>query len=73
MKSGENTQNANSESNWKKSIVVYLHDLIYMLMAVLLVFLLLFRVIVVSGDSMYSTLLDGDYVSLFLSIYVRIS
>ena len=35
MKSGENTQNANSESNWKKSIVVYLHDLIYMLMAVL--------------------------------------
>ena len=71
MKSGENTQNANSESNWKKSIVIYLHDLIYMLMAVLLVFLLLFRVIVVSGDSMYSTLLDGDYLLLLGNLFYQ--
>ena len=64
MASGKNSPNMNAENNWKKNIIFYLHDLIYMLMAVLLVFLLLFRVIVVSGDSMYSTLLDGDYLLL---------
>lgn len=54
---------------WKKSMVLYLHDLIYMLMAILLVFLLLFRVIVVSGDSMYSTLWDGDYLLLLSNVF----
>ncbi|MGN0978684.1 MAG: signal peptidase I [Faecousia sp.] len=49
---------------WKKSLVLYLHDLIYMLMVILLLFLLVFRVIVVSGDSMKMTLLDGDYLLL---------
>mgnify|MGYP002514866394 FL=1 len=32
-------------------------------------FLLLFRVIVVSGDSMYSTLLDGDYLLLLGNVF----
>ncbi len=54
---------------WKKSLVLYLHDLIYMLMAILLVFLLLFRVIVVSGDSMYATLWDGDYLLLLSNLF----
>lgn len=49
---------------WKESLVLYLHDLIYMLMVILLLFLLVFRVIVVSGDSMKMTLLDGDYLLL---------
>ena len=49
---------------WKNSLVLYLHDLIYMLMVILLLFLLVFRVIVVSGDSMKMTLLDGDYLLL---------
>ena len=49
---------------WKQSIVLYLHDLIYMLMAILVLFLLVFRVIVVSGDSMKMTLLEGDYLLL---------
>lgn len=55
--------------DWKKSTVMYLHDLIYMLMAILLVFLVFFRIIVVSGDSMYSTLLDGDYVLLLNNLF----
>ncbi len=54
---------------WKKSLVLYLHDWIYLLMAVLLVFLLLFRVIVVSGDSMYTTLWDGDYLLLLSNVF----
>lgn len=54
---------------WKKSLVLYLHDLIYMLLAILLAFLLLFRVIVVSGDSMYATLWDGDYLILLSNVF----
>ncbi len=55
--------------DWKKSLVLYLHDLICMLMAIMLAFLLLFRVIVVSGDSMYSTLWDGDYLLLLSNLF----
>ena len=57
--------------NWKQSVFVYLHDLIYMLMGILLVFLIFFRIIVVSGSSMYSTLWDGDYVLLLNNLFYR--
>lgn len=56
---------------WKKSLVLYLHDLIYLLSILLLLFLLFFRVIVVSGDSMKMTLLDGDYLLLLSSSFYR--
>jgi signal peptidase I len=49
---------------WQKNVVLYLHDLMYMLITVMLLFLLLFRVIIVSGDSMRMTLIDGDYLLL---------
>jgi len=58
-------------NDWKKSVIMYLHDLLYMLMAMILVFLLFFRVIVVSGDSMYSTLLDGDYLLLLGNLFYQ--
>ena len=64
MASESNSGDQKTVGNWKQSIISYLHDLVYMLMGILLVFLLFFRVIVVSGDSMYSTLLDGDYLLL---------
>ena len=38
---------------WQQSLVLYIHDLSWMLIAILIAFLLVFRVIVVSGDSMY--------------------
>ncbi len=56
---------------WKKSLTLYLHDLIYTLMGIILVFLLLFRVVVVSGDSMYSTLWDGDYLLLLSNLFYQ--
>lgn len=56
--------------NWKQNLVLYLHDFI-MFMAIILVFLIFFRVIVVSQDSMYSTLWDGDYVLLSSNIVYR--
>ena len=71
MASDKCSGNKKQENDWKKSVVAYLHDLIYMLMAIMLVFLLLFRVIVVSGDSMYSTLVDGDYLLLLGNLFYQ--
>ena len=57
--------------NWKQSLVLYMHDLSYMLIAIMLLFLIFFRVIVVSGDSMKQTLIDGDYILLVSSLFYR--
>ena len=71
MASERNADNQKVENSWKQSVIFYLHDLVYMLMTILLVFLLFFRVIVVSGDSMYSTLLDGDYLLLLGNLFYQ--
>ncbi len=55
--------------NWKKNTMLYIHDLIYLLAGIMIVFLLVFRVIVVSGSSMYSTLVDGDYLLLLSNVF----
>lgn len=47
--------------SWEKTVLMYLHDLIYLLGALMILSLLLIRVVVVSGTSMNRTLLDGDY------------
>ena len=52
-----------------QSVVLYVHDLTYMLLSVILVFLLLFRVIVVTGESMYDTLWDGDFLLLLSNVF----
>lgn len=57
--------------DWKKNIILYLHDLIYMLAVILILFLLIFRIIVVSGPSMKMTLLDGDYLILLSNTFYR--
>lgn len=56
---------------WQQNVVLYLHDWVYLLLAVLIVFLLFFRVIVVSGSSMFSTLWDGDYVLLLSNVFYQ--
>ena len=57
--------------SWKKNVVLYIHDLIYLLAGIMIVFLLVFRVIVVSGSSMYSTLVDGDYLLLLSNVFYQ--
>ncbi len=42
----------------------YLHDVVYILAVVLLIFTFFVRVVVVSGSSMFDTLADGDYLLL---------
>ena len=50
------------------SIVLYLHDLAYLIAGIVLVFLICFRIVIVSGDSMYDTLVDGDYLILLSNV-----
>ena len=60
---------AEKPRSWQKNMLLYFHDLIYMLMIILVIFLLMFRIIVVSGSSMYSTLWDGDYLLLLSNTF----
>lgn len=47
-----------------REITLYLHDIVYLLCIMIVVLLLVFRVVVVSGTSMNMTFLDGDYLLL---------
>ena len=59
------------KEGWQGTVLMYLHDLVYLLSGLILVFLLLFRVVVVSGRSMNNTLLDGDYLLLLSSTFYQ--
>ena len=50
--------------SWQQSVLFYVHDIMCMLLVVMILFLVVFRVILVTGDSMYATLWDGDYLLL---------
>jgi signal peptidase I len=71
MAKPKKTSNEAVKLNWKQNVVLYLHDLAYLLVGLMIVFLLMFRLIVVSGDSMYSTLVDGDYLLLLSNVFYR--
>ena len=45
-----------------------LHDIVFLVAGVLLVFSLLFRVVIVSGPSMKNTLIDGDWLLLMSNV-----
>ena len=45
----------------QEAVLDYLHDFSFLLCGLLLIFVLLFRIVVVDGPSMKTTLLDGDY------------
>lgn len=53
-----------TEKNEENLLLTYLHDFVFLITGVLLVFSLLFRVVVVSGPSMNATLVDGDWLLL---------
>ena len=50
-------------------LLLYLHDFVTWLVVIVLVFLLVFRVVVVSGGSMNQTLQHGDYLLLINNIF----
>ena len=67
----KNPETEETEISWKKSLVLYLHDWIYMLAVIIILLLLFFRVVVVSGPSMYSTLWDGDWLLLVSNMFYQ--
>ena len=71
MKEEMREKKPEEKTDWKKTLVLYLHDLVYMIVGLMLVFLLLFRVIVESGSSMYDTLIDGDYLLLLSNVFYQ--
>ena len=56
--------------NWKKTLLVYAHDVLYVL-AALVIFSLVLRVVVVEGTSMNNTLKDGDRLLVLSNIFYR--
>ena len=69
MENRETVKREPDNRKTQKNILTYLHDLVYLLAGVLLVLLLLFRVVVVSGGSMNDTLIDGDYLILLNNVF----
>ena len=67
----EKTVKTENPSTWKESVMLYLHDILYLLTVVLILFLLVFRIIIVSGDSMRTTLVDGDYLLLLNNVFYQ--
>ena len=57
------------KDTWQDNVLMYLHDLVRLLGIIVLVSMLLFRVVVVSGPSMYDTLLDGDYLLVLSNLF----
>ena len=54
-----------------KVVLSYLHDLVCLIAAVMLIFSFCFRVVVVSGPSMQQTLQHGDCIVLLNSVFYR--
>ena len=67
----ENSETSSEDKALKqqKNLLSYLHDLVFGLVGVLLVFMLVFRMIVVSGPSMMQTLQNGDCLILLSSTF----
>ena len=65
----KNQQDENKKEDKGSSVLLYLHDFLTWLVVIILVFLLLFRVVVVSGPSMNQTLLHGDYLLLVNNLF----
>jgi len=57
------------KTDLRTNILTTLHDLVFVLAGLLLVLLLVFRVVIVSGPSMNATLIDGDYILLLGNVF----
>ena len=61
----------NEKEEKGNSVLLYLHDFISWLIVIMMVFLLIFRIIVVSGGSMNQTLQHGDYLLLLNNVFYK--
>lgn len=71
MESHDSYSTSSNNQSLKENVLLYLHDFVTWLIVILLVFLLLFRIVVVSGPSMNNTLVHGDCLLLINNVFYR--
>lgn len=54
-------QERQEPASFPQTVMEYAHDLAYILITLLIVFTFFARIVIVSGDSMFNTLANGDY------------
>jgi signal peptidase I len=70
--SGKKQDSANHKNeSFGKTVLIYVHDLAYLVAVMMVIFLLFFRVVVVSGNSMKESLHNGDYVLLLSNVFYK--
>ena len=67
----EKPASVKEKDTWQKNMLMYLHDLVFLLAGVIVIFLLLFRIVVVSGGSMNRTLYNGDFLLLLSNAFYQ--
>jgi len=67
--SSQNSNQREENLSFEKNFILYLHDLMYLLVILMVALLLIFRVVIVSGTSMFATLYDGDYLLLLSNTF----
>ena len=65
----EQESGTGAKLTWQQTVMLYLHDIIYLLAVLMVVFILVLRIVVVNGSSMYSTLWHGDYLLVLSSTF----
>lgn len=71
MERHDSYSTSSNNQSLKENVLLYLHDFVAWLIVILLVFLLLFRIVVVSGPSMNNTLVHGDCLLLINNVFYR--
>lgn len=71
LPAGEKSGKEKEKLTWQQNLTMYVHDLMYLMAAVMVIFLLVFRIIVVTGGSMRQTLVDGDYLLLLSNTFYK--
>ena len=65
----DETKHTQEKSGILQDFVTYIHDFVYLLAVLVILLLLVFRMVVVSGTSMNMTLLEGDYLLLLSNTF----
>ncbi len=71
MHSHKKKEHTKAKASLGETILLYVHDLAYLIAIMMIVFLFVFRVVVVSGPSMNNTLVDGDYMLLLSNVFYK--
>ena len=68
--SDDKNNNTNNQG-WQNDVMSYLHDIVWLLSLIVIIMLLVFRMVVVSGSSRYDTLKHGDYLLLLSNSFYK--